>query len=112
MKDWILGGYSNDSYIHESGDIFLKLHPWVQTGSKGKPVRGGYSIELETKINPYDAKYYFKDIVVGYPSFIFKGKLFNRKSDAIKAMRKWAKTNKEAVEHYLNDFGGSKYRRI
>ena len=61
-KDWKFGNniFEKDNYYYKNKKLItLLIHGWTKLGSKGKPVAGGYSIEIDSSVKPKDLKYYF-----------------------------------------------------
>lgn len=111
-KDWKFGNnvFEKDNYYYKDKKLIsLLIHGWTKTGSKGKPVTGGYSIEIDSKVSPKKLKHYFPETSNSYPDYITqKGgvriKHFNTKADVKKAMILWVKKNKKNIERFGRDY--------
>lgn len=109
--DWKFGDtkFTNNKYYYKPGILKLDIHGWTKTGLKGKPVSGGYSIEIESKVaDPKELKYYFKDTSKSYPNYITSKsgsiKHFDTKTDVKKHMTKWVKDNKNNINRFTLDY--------
>ena len=110
-KDWKFGDntFEKDNYYYKNKLISLSIHGWTKTGSKGKPVAGGYSIEVDSKVKPKELKHYFPETSSSYPNYItqkggFKIRHFSTKPAVKKAMILWAKKNKKNIEKFVRDY--------
>ena len=110
-KDWKFGSNisEKDNYYYKNKKLIsLLIHGWTKTGSKGKPVAGGYSIEIDSKVKPKELKYYFPETSNSYPNYITQkgGRIrhFNTKVSVRKAMILWIKKNKKNIEKFVRDY--------
>lgn len=113
LADWKFGSniFEKDNYYYKDRRLIsLELHGWTKTGSKGKPVAGGYSIEIDSNVKPKVLKHYFPETTNSYPNYITQKdgvtiRHFDRKTDAKKAMILWSKKNKKNIERFVRDYG-------
>jgi len=97
--------FDRDNYTCKKGAAKLKLelHGFTKLGSRGKPVFGDYGIELVTGKNPYEVKYYFKDISCSYPNYI-DSPFFKNKKNAKQFMKDWAEKNNNKISKFFDEF--------